>query len=215
MHVLIIPEVMNQPCNQEFFYENLVHSTFLNRKLHQPHFLVKPFHQSPQERCRIYYKATIDLGISNTLLHRTDIPNSIFETYSLIPRPGTKMTITSLTDGCSTQIVFSRDADTISFSFYMLISFFERHTSITYQLHTKPADPELHEATKPCYIELHDLPRLKSERHLNASSNLDPNDIAECNLQLWTTVEVLAPNLFEVKFPSAKLTPFAPRNPQK
>ena len=214
MHVLTIPELMNQPCNQKSFYENLVHNTFLNCKLHQPPFLIKPFYQSPQDRCRIYHREFVDLGISQTLSHRTDIPNSIFETYLLMSRPGFTLTITSLTEGLNTQLVFPRDADTILFSFYTLISFFERHTSVTYQLHTKPADPGLHETIKPCYIELHDLPRLKSVRYSNASSNLDANDIAECNLQLWTTVEFMAPNLFEVKFPSGKLTPFAPGKPQ-
>ena len=107
MHVLTIPELMNQPCNQKSFYENLVHNTFLNRKLHQPPFLIKPFYQSPQDRCRIYHREFVDLGISQTLSHRTDISNFIFETYLLISRPGFSLTITSLTEGPNTQLVFS------------------------------------------------------------------------------------------------------------
>jgi len=46
MEVLPIPETCNQPCNQEAFYENLKHS-FINKPLHHPTFLIKPFHQSP------------------------------------------------------------------------------------------------------------------------------------------------------------------------
>jgi len=214
MHVLTIPEVMNQPCNQESFYENLVHNTLLNRKLHRPSFRIKPFYQSPQDRCRIYYRQSVNLGISNTLSHRTDIQNSVFETYLLFSSIGAEIKITSLMEEPNTILIFPRDADTILFTFYILNSFFERHTSITHQLHTKPANPRLQESIKPCYIELHDLPLLKSVRYLNASSNVDANNIVECNLQLWTTVEVLAPNLIEVKFPSGKLTPFAPRNLQ-
>jgi len=44
MNVLTIPETYNQPCNQEAFYENLKHSSFINKPLHHPRLLIKPFH---------------------------------------------------------------------------------------------------------------------------------------------------------------------------
>ena len=95
---------------------------------------------------------------------------------------------------------------------HFLNSFFERHSNITFQLYKKPADTQLLQARKPCYIPIQDLPRLKSIRYLNATSNLNANDIEECNLKLWTTVTALAPNLYEIKFPSGKLVPVAPIN---
>jgi len=189
MHVLTIPELMNQSCNQELFSENLVHNSFLNRKLHQPSFLINPFYQSPQDRCHIFHRQHVDLEISNTLSHRADIPNSVFETYLLFSIIAHEARITRLMEEPNIILRFPRDADTILFIFYVLNSFFERHTSITCQLFTKPANSRLQKAIKPCYVELRDLPLLKSVRYLNASSNEDAHNIAECNLQLWTAVE--------------------------
>jgi len=198
--------------NQETFYENLKHSSFINKPLHHPTFLIKPFHQSPQNRCFITHRQAYDVGASNTLSHRVDIPNSVFETYLLFARSGKHFKISNLKQGPDSILIFPRDANAIIFTFHALNSFFDRHSNITFQLYKKPADAQLLQARKPCYIPIQDLPRLKSIRYLNASSNLDANDIEECNLKLWTTVTALTPNLYEIKFPSGKLVPFAPIN---
>jgi len=177
-----------------------------------PRFSIKPFHQSPQNRCFIAHRKAYDVGVSNTLSYRVDIPNSVFETYLLFARSGIHFYIFNLEQGPDSILIFPRDADTIIFAFHALNSFFERYSSITFQLYKKPADAKLLQARKPCYIPIQDLPWLKSIRYLNASTNLDANDIEECNLKLWTTVTALAPNLYEIKFPSGKLVPFAPIN---
>ena len=174
---------------------------------------MKPFYQSPQERCHIPIKLFINLGVGSTLEHRTDIPNSIFETYILVSRPGSTFTINNLHEGPDTTITFPRDADAILFSFHTLVSFFERHESIIWRLYTQEATPPLHEAIKPCYVELKDLPRIKSARYTNATSNLDANEIRECNLKQWARVNLIEPNVFQVAFPSGRLTTFARRNP--
>ena len=152
------------------------------------------------------------MGVSNTLSHRVDIPNSVFETYLLFARSGIRFKISNLEQVPDSILIFPRDADAIIFTFYALNSFFERHSNITFQLYKKPADAQLLQAIKPCYIPIQYVPRLKSIRYLNASSNLDANDIEECNLKLWTTVTSLAPNLYEIKFPSGKLVAVAPIN---
>jgi len=50
------PEIYNQPCNQETFYENLVHNSLVNKPLQHPTFLIKPFYQNPRSRCFASYK---------------------------------------------------------------------------------------------------------------------------------------------------------------
>jgi len=81
-----------------------------------------------------------------------------------------------------------------------------------FQLYKKSADAPLSQAMKPCYTPIQDLPRLKSIKYFNASSNLDANDIEECNFRVWTTVTSLTQTLYEIKFSSGKLVPFAPIN---
>ena len=157
---------------------------------------MKPFYQSPQERCHIPKKLFINLGDSSTLEHRTDIPNSVFETYLLVARPGDIFKINNLQEGPDT-ITFPRDADTILFSFHILASFFELHESITWQLYTQEATPPLDEAIKPCYVELKDLPGIKSGHYTNAIGNVDANDICECNLKQWTRVNLMEPICFK------------------
>jgi len=122
MEVLPIPEIYNQPCSQKAFYENLKHSSFINKPLHHPTFLIKPFHQSPQNRCFITHRQAYDVGVSNTLCHRMDIPNSVFETYLLFTRSGRQFKISNLKQGPDSILIFPRDADAIIYTFHALSS---------------------------------------------------------------------------------------------
>lgn len=187
----------------------------MNKKLNHPTFLIKPFYQSPQDRCRVYYREDIDLGVQHTLSHRTDIPNSVFDTYLLYQAIIQQARITSLQDEPEVVIRFPHDADTILYSMYVLNTFFERHMSITFQLFTKPATSDLQQVIKPCYINLQGLPRLKSVHYVNATSSENACNMKECKLQSWTKVEITAPNWFEITFPAGSLIPFAPKNAQK
>jgi len=77
------------------------------------------------------------VGVSNTLSHRVDIPNSVFETYLLFARSGIHVKISNLKQGPDSILIFPRDADAIIFTFHALNSLFERHSNITFQLYKK------------------------------------------------------------------------------
>jgi len=53
------------------------------------------------------------VGVSNTLSHRVDIPNSVFETYLLFARSGIHFKISNLKQGPDSILIFPRDADAI------------------------------------------------------------------------------------------------------
>jgi len=122
------------------------------------------------------------------------------------------MVIPDLNNLPSKFIYYLKDADALIFALYAVSSFFERYINITYRLYTTPADAQLAQISKPCYIEIRDLPKLKSVRYTNTSSNLDANNMSECNLEAWTTVTILSQNLYEVKFPNGELIPISPKN---
>ena len=107
---------------------------------------------------------------------------------------------------------YSKDADALIFASYAVNSFFERYINITYRLHTTLADAQLAQISKPCYIEIRDLPKLKSVSYTNTSSNLDANNMSECNPEAWTTVTMLSQNLYEANFPNGELIPISPKN---
>jgi len=53
-----LPNIYNQACNQKSFYENLQHKTFINKKRHNPTFLLKPTYQSPEEDALVFSNET-------------------------------------------------------------------------------------------------------------------------------------------------------------
>jgi len=77
MSVSTLPDLQNQPCNQKSFYENLINGTFLNKRLHHPTFLLKPFYQSPEKRCFETIKIAQNLGNRRKLQHRHNLPHSV------------------------------------------------------------------------------------------------------------------------------------------
>ena len=212
MSVSTLMDLQNQPCNQKSFYENLINGTFLNKRLHHPTFLLKPFYQSPEKRCFETIKIAQNLGNRRKLQHRHNLPQSVF-TYIFLCAPWKKnMIISSLENSPSTELTFPRDADVTTFVFYILNSFFEVFDTIWYQLYTNSPPKRHFQVNQPCYVKLKDLARVSSIRYHNVTQQIDADDIGECNTLLWTSVTSNRSGVFHITFPGGTLQPFAPLN---
>jgi len=160
MHVHYLPTIYNQPCHQQTFYENLKHETFINKQRHSPTFLLKPSYQSPEERCFSFFQQNRDLQGPSILSQQHESPHS---TLHFFLDYGTLNQVKNIpNEDCSTntQLIFPRDADVFSYIFYVVTSFYERHTSIQYFLRTIPTVPDSTLRIQPCYVMLTDLPNI-------------------------------------------------------
>jgi len=82
MHVHHLPNIYNQPCNQQAFYTNLKYETFLHKHRHSPTFLLKPSYQSPEDRCFSFFQQNRDLQGYSILSQQHESPHSILHFFS-------------------------------------------------------------------------------------------------------------------------------------
>jgi len=177
LHVHRLPNIYNEACNQKSFYENLQHETFINKKRHNPTFLLKPTYQSPEDRCFSFFQRNRDFQGPSILSQQNEPPQSILHfslDYATIHQV---KNIPNEDHTHYTQLIFPRDADVILFIFYVITSFYERHTSIQYFLSTIEATPDLALRTQPCYVMLSDIPKIKQLHYENITQDLDANTI--------------------------------------
>ena len=212
MHVHHLPTIYNQPCHQQAFYENLKHETFLNKQRHSPTFLLKPSYQSPETRCISFFQQNRDLQGPSILSQQHESPHSILHFFLDYGTLNQVKNIPNEDRTTNTHLIFPRDANVFLFIFYVVTSFYERHTSIQYFLRTIPTVPDSTVRTRPCYVKLTHLPNITQVQYRNTIDNLDANTIPECDLMSITSIRKTAFNTFHVTFPGGKLTPIAPRN---
>jgi len=69
------------PCNQQTFFNHLRARNHWNKRQHEPTFLLKPFYQSPEQRCFVTDRRKVDLSSKHTFIHpqKKTIPNSIIQ----------------------------------------------------------------------------------------------------------------------------------------
>ena len=211
MHVHHLPSIYNQPCNQQAFYINLKHETFLHKHRHNPTFLLKPSYQSPENRCFTLFQQNRDLQGPSTL-SQYESPQAILHLFLDYGTSHQVKNIPNEDHTKTTQLIFPRDADVFIYIFYIITSFYERHTSIRYSLRTIPTVPDSALRTQPCYVKLTDLPNITHVQYSDTTENIDATTIHECDLTAITTIRKTAFNTFHVTFPGGKLTPIAPRN---
>ena len=205
-------EMVNIPCNQDDFYDNLKSQTFFGKTRLQPTFLIKPHYQTPEDNCYRMTLSNRNLHFPNRLTHVPDALNFRLDFLYEYAKDGQTKPIPRLHERLTTNIKYPRDADTILFMYYIITSFYERYKVISYQLYTQASTPELTSVTQPCYVLISDLPRIRSIQYMQNTSQLQDKDTAECNPQLWTSITKPAPQRFHIRFPSGKLTTFVPRN---
>ena len=212
MHVHHLPNIYNQPCNQQAFYTNLKYETFLHKHRHSPTFLLKPSYQSPEDRCFSFFQQNRDLQGYSSLSQQHESPHSILHFFLDYGTLHQVKNIPNEDHSKNTQLIFPRDADVFLYIFYIITSFYERHTSIRYSLRTIPTVHDSALRTQPCYVKLTDLPNITQVQYSDTTENIDATTIPECDLTAITTIRKTAFNIFHVTFPGGKLTPIAPRN---
>jgi len=212
MHVHHLPTIYNQPCHQQAFSENIKHETFINKQRHSPTFLLKPSYQSPEARCVSLFQQNRDLQGPSVLSQQHESPHSILHFFLDYGTLNQIKNIPNEDHSTNTHLIFPRDADVFLFIFYVVTSFYERHTSIQYFLRTIPTVPDATVRTQSCYVKLTDLPNITQVQYKNTNDTLDANTITECDLRSITSIRKTAFNTFHVTFPGGKLTPIAPRN---
>jgi len=212
MHVQQLPSIYNQPCNQQAFFENLKHETFLHKHRHNPTFLLKPSYQSPETRCFSLFQQNRDLQRPSLLSQQHEATHAILHLFLDYGTLNQVKNIPNEDRTTNLHLIFPRDADVFLLIFYVVTSFYERHKSIQYFLRTLPTVPDSSERTQPCYVKLTDLPNITHVQYSNTIENIDANTIPECELTSITSIDKTAFNTFHVTFPGGKLTPIAPRN---
>jgi len=211
IHVHQLPSIYNQPCNQQDFYINLKHETFLHKHRHNPTFLLKPSYQSPENRCFTFSQQNCDLQGPSTL-SPYEFPQAVLHLSLDYGTPNQVKNIPNENHSKITQLIFPRDADVFIYIFYIITSFYERHNSIRYSLRTIPTVPDSALRTRPCYVKLTDLPNITHVQYSETTENIDATNIHECDLTAITTIRKTAFNTFHVTFPGGKLTSIVPRN---
>ena len=156
-----LSDLPKQPCNQQTFFKHLRTSNHWNKQLHRAKFLLKPFFQTPEQRCFVTTRFHIDLTVQNYLHHRqeSEIPNSVLQFYHpLLKRAEYKI---AGWEKHPPRIISSlHNADAITFMYHVISSFFERHKSLKFQLFSAPLPHPKFIQNQYCHVKLNMLPRI-------------------------------------------------------
>ena len=60
-----LSDLQEQPCNQQTFFRRLRSDSHWNKRLHTPNFLLRPFFQTPEQRCFVTSRVYVDLAVQN------------------------------------------------------------------------------------------------------------------------------------------------------
>ena len=156
-----LSHLQEQPCNQQTFFRHLRTGNHWNKQLHRPNFLLKPFFQTPEQRCFVTTRFRIDVTVQNYLYHRrqSDIPNSVLQFY----HPMLKRTEYKIAgwENYPPRIISNlHNADAITFMYHVISSFFERHKSLKFQLFSAPLLHPKFIQNQYCHVKLNMLPRI-------------------------------------------------------
>ena len=209
-----LSDLQEQPCNQQSFFRHLSMSSHWHKRLHKPNFLLQPFFQTPEERCFVTSRFHVDLSAQNNLFHRNQnsIPNSALQFYHPILRKK-EYRIAGWENHPSRIISKTSNADAITFIFYILSSFFERHESIKFQLFSAPLPPQKFIQNQYCHVELAMLPRINSVQYgISTTRSIDQNNIFNCDIDQMISINRLPQNIMLIGFSGENLIPIVPQN---
>ena len=209
-----LSDLPEQPCNQQTFFRHLRNSNHWNKKLHRPNFLLKPFFQSPEQRCFVTTKFRIDFTIQNYLYHRrqSEIPNSVLQFYHPISKRN-KFKIAGWKNHPPRTISSLHNADAITFAYHVISSFFERHESLKFQLFSAPLPHPKFIQNQYCHVKLNMLPRIDHVQYNAIVTHLiDQANIHECDLDRMISINRLPQNVFIIGFSGENFMPIVPLN---
>jgi len=209
-----LSDLHEQPCNQQTFFRHLSTDSHWHKRLHKPKFLLRPFFQTPDERCFVTSRFYVDLAVQNNLFHRTQssIPNSVLQFYHPILRK-TEYRIAGWENHQPRIISNIRNADAITFMFHVLSSFFERHESIKFQIFSAPLPPQKFIQNQYCHVKLNMLPRIKKVQYdTKVTRSIHQNSIRNCDIDQMVSINRLPQNIMLIGFLGENLKPIVPQN---
>ena len=209
-----LSDLPEQPCNQQTFVKHLRTSNHWNKQLHRPKFLLKPFFQTPEQRCFVTTRFRIDLTVQNYLQHRqeSEIPNSVLQFYHpLLKRAEYKI---AGWEKHPPRIISSlHNADAITFMYHAISSFFERHESRKFQLFSAPLPHPKFIQNQYCHVKLNMLSRIDHVQYDTRVTHLvDQANIHECDLDRMVSINRLPQNVFLIGFSGENFMPIVPLN---
>ena len=211
-----LPEMPNLVCNQADFFNNLKQPHFSEKPWSNPNNLVPHLYQNIDDNCYAMVMSNRDLSYANRLCQPPHSQHCRLIFFHDFAQPGQPKIIKRLgrNHHQSATILYPRDADVFLNMYHITASFFERYEDITYQLWVHSDNPDLRHLTKPCYVPLNDLPRLRSLNYTQPTIPLHANEIQPCDPQIWFRILPEGPTHFRILFLSGKLIPFVPINPR-
>jgi len=209
-----LSDLPEQPCNQQTFFRHLRTSNHWNKQLHRPNFLLKPFFQTPEQRCFVTTRFRIDLTVQNYLYHRrqSDIPNSVLQFYHPILNRN-EFKIAGWENHPPRVISSLHNADAITFTYHIISSFFERHESLKFQLFSAPLPHPKFIQNQYCHVKRNMLPRIDHIQYDTRVTHLiDQVYIHECNLDRMVSINRLPQNVILIGFSGENFMPIVPLN---
>jgi len=190
-----------QPCNQRAFFNHLRARNHWNKRQHEPTFLLKPFHQSPEQRCFVTSRNKINLSSRQTLIRRqkSTIPNSIIQFLHPILTK-TEFEIVGWNQHPPRTFSNIDNADAITFMFYVLSSFYERHERIHFQPCSAPLPQPMFLENQYRYVLLNMLPRIKHVQYKKVTHLIDDINIPECDLDKAVSINRRPNNIYLIGF---------------
>jgi len=209
-----LSDLQEQPCNQQTFFRRLHSDSHWNECLHTPNFLLRPFFQTPEQRCFVTSRFYIDLAVQNNLVHRSqsNIPNSVLQFYHPILTK-TEYKIAGWEKHPPRSISNINNADAITFMFHVISSFFERHERLKFQIFSAPLPHPKFIQNQYCHVRLNMLPRIDNVQYDTTVTHLiDQDNIHECDLDQMVFISRLPQNIMLIGFSGENFMPIVPLN---
>jgi len=209
-----LSDLQEQPCNQQAFFRHLNTSSHWHKRLHNPNFLLRPFFQTPEQRCFVTSRLYVDLAVQNNLLHRSksSIPNSVLQFYHPILIK-TENKIVGWENHPPRIISKLHNADAITFIFHVISSFFERHESLKFQIFSASLPHPQFIQNQYCYVKLNMLPRIDNVQYdTKVTCLIDQDNIHNCDLGQMVSINRLPQNIMIIGFSGENLMPIVPLN---
>jgi len=209
-----LSDLQEQPCNQQTFFRHLSTGSHWHKRLHKPNFLLRPFFQTPEQRCFVTSRFYVDLAVQNNLFHQiqSNIPNSVLQFYHPILRQ-TEYKIAGWENHPPRIISNIHNADAITFMFHVISSFFERHESLKFQIFSAPLPHQKFIQNQYCYVKLSMLPRIDNVQYdTRTTRSIDQNNIHNCDIDQMVSINRLPQNIMLIGFSGENLMPVVPQN---
>jgi len=211
--VSVLSDLPEQPCHQKAFFNHLRAPNLWNKRQHEPTFSLKPFYQSPEQRCFVTTKHYIDLSFRKTMQHRqrNTISNSVLQFNHPILRKA-EFKIAGWEQRPPRILSNHNNADAITFMFYMISSFFEKYESLKFQIFSAPLPHPAFLENQYCHVKLNMLSRLQHVQYTTYTHLIDEANIPECDLDQMVSINRHPQGIYLIGFSAENLTPIVPLN---